>query len=306
MRVISASRRTDIPAWYTPWLLNRLRAGYCHVANPFGGQISRVSLRTEDVLALVFWTRNPAPLLPHLEALRAAGYRCYVHMTITGYPRVLEPAAPPVGEAVATLRRLSAAIGPANVIWRYDPILISALTTPETHLQRFTSLAANLAGVVEQCIISYTQFYQKTTRNLNAVPELCWMDPDADQRIRLAVLLADIAAIFNIRLAACCSPELLSERISPAHCVDPAHLRRLRPDVAVTLSTTPSRAHCGCAASTDIGAYDTCRHGCAYCYATSHPAIAHRRYAEHDPEDSILWRPLRLRGVDLDAHFSTA
>ena len=150
MRVISASRRTDLPAFYSSWFLNRLRAGFCHWLSPFGGRVHRVSLRTEDCLALVLWTRDPRPLLRHLDELTA--YRFYFHFTICGYPREIESHSPPDGVAVAAFRELARAIGPDRVFWRYDPIVVSDGICPASyHVSRFERLADALAGSTRRC-----------------------------------------------------------------------------------------------------------------------------------------------------------
>lgn len=159
--IISASRRTDIPAFYTDWLLRRLRAQYCVVVNPFNPrQVTRVSLHPAEVEALAFWTRDARPLLPHLPELDARGYRYFFHYTLTGYPRVFEPRTPTLPEAVATMRRLAETIGPARVIWRYDPLLFSNLTPPAYHLEQFERLAAALHGSTHHVVISLLDHYR--------------------------------------------------------------------------------------------------------------------------------------------------
>ena len=293
LRVISASRRTDIPAFYTPWLLNRLRAGYCEWANPFGGKVSRVSLRAEDCIALVFWTRNPAPLLPHLAALREDGYRCYVHFTLTGYPRALEPYAPPVEEALGHFRRLAEIIDPTFVLWRYDPILLGSLTPVEEHLARFAVLARALEGCTHRCLTSFVSHYGKTARNLRRLAseqQIVWHDPALAEQRALCARLRELAAEHGMSLYACCNPELIGDGVRRAQCIDSELLQQLRPDLTVRLRAMPTRPGCGCVASTDIGAYDTCTHGCAYCYATNSHAAALTRQRAHDPEGTILWK----------------
>ena len=290
MRVISASRRTDIPAFYTPWLLNRLEEGYCEWMNPFSGQMSRVSLLAEECVALVLWTRHPAPLLPHLPGLREDGYHCCAHVTLTGYPRTLEPHAPPVEVAVRNFHALSECLGADFVQWRYDPILLSREITAAYHRARFAHLARELAGATTRCLISFVNWYGKTARHLQQVAgEGGWYDPGPDERRALAVSLSGIAVEYGIGLYACCNPELIGEGIQQAHCVDADLLRRLRPDLALRLRTLPTRAGCGCAASTDIGAYDTCTFGCAYCYATNSFPTARTRQRAHDPHATSLW-----------------
>lgn len=291
MRVISASRRTDIPAFYTPWLLNRLRAGFCDWANPFGGKINRVSLRAEDCIALVFWTRNPAPLLPHLAALRADGYHCYVHFTLTGYPRLLEPFAPPVEDALDSFRRLAGIIGDEFVQWRYDPVLIGSLLPVDEHRARFTTLARALQGYTRRCLTSFVSLYGKTARNLHrlaAEQHLVWENPEVAERRALCGTLRDIAGEYGMTLYACCNPELVGDGIPQAHCIDPLLLRKLRPDLAPRLRHQPTRPGCGCIAATDIGAYDTCVHGCVYCYATNSRAIALKHLHAHNPQATLL------------------
>ena len=143
--IISASRRTDIPAFYAPWFMNRMRAGYCTVPNPFNrSQVSRISLRPEDVDVIVFWTRNPRPLLPALDELDDRGYRYYFQYTLLDNPRTLDPKSPPVDAAIATFQTLAERIGPARVIWRYDPSVLSSATGADFHLERYARIAAAL------------------------------------------------------------------------------------------------------------------------------------------------------------------
>ena len=136
--IISASRRTDIPAFYSEWMLHRLKAGYCTVANPFNrNQVSRISLRPEDVDAIVFWTRNPRPLMRYIPELDSQGYRYYFQFTILGYPREIDPKSPTAAAAVQTFHELSERLGPTRVIWRYDPIVFTGLTPPAFHRENF-------------------------------------------------------------------------------------------------------------------------------------------------------------------------
>jgi hypothetical protein len=302
MRIVSASRRTDIPAFYTPWLLKRLQAGFCHWINPYGGQVKRVSLRPEDCLAIVFWTRNPAPLLPHLPALRSAGYHCYFHYTINGYPRAIESHNPPLGAAVDTFRRLAATMAPDLVHWRYDPIVLSDATPADYHLARFAALARHLEGHTRRCYFSFVDFYGKTERNLRRVErdhDVRFSRPDLGEQRQLTRRLREIAAAHGIALYSCCNDGLVGEGVERSRCIDLDTIALLRPDLPLAVRAAPTRQDCGCVECDDIGAYDTCAFGCAYCYATNSRAAALQRRADHDPEDTVLWRPLPLRGVDL-------
>ena len=166
--IISASRRTDIPAFYSNWLMNRIRDGYCLVPNPHNAkQVSRVSLHPNDVEAIVFWSKNPAPLLPHLGKLDKLGFHYYFQFSLNDYPRALEPNIPSLNDRVATFKDLSRLVGPLRVVWRYDPIIISDVTPFEFHRERFTWIAEELKGATHRVMVSIVDFYQKTERRLS-------------------------------------------------------------------------------------------------------------------------------------------
>lgn len=301
--VLSCSRRTDIPAFYAPWLMNRLRAGFCHVLNPFGGQVSRVSTRPEDVTALVFWTRNPGPLKRHLDELEARGYAFYFTITITGYPAAFEPHSPPAPAAVRTFQEFSDRLSPLRMRWRYDPIVLSSATPEDYHLRRFDELSKALEGYTTHCTFSFVQFYGKTTRSLESAARQAGAEirrPTLEEQAALARRLAEIASARGMRFASCCADNLTGGEIVKSRCIDPELIRAIAaPERAGELKPKPTRPDCGCAASIDTGAYDTCLFDCAYCYATASPGAARRRHAAHDPEDSLLWRPESLRGKEL-------
>jgi hypothetical protein len=302
--IISASRRTDIPAFYAKWFLNRVRAGFCHWVNPFGGQVYRVSLRPEDCLAFVFWTRNPKPLLNHLDFLRREGYLFYFHFTINGYPEALESHCPSVRRSITTFRQLADATSPELTFWRYDPILLSEITPESYHLERFEFLCEQLAGYTGRCYFSFADFYGKTERNLRRVEQeqgLSFQRPSIEEQRGLARQLRDIAASSGITLFSCCGDGLVGEGIEKAHCIDSDVVAKLCPNIDLQLRAATTREDCGCAEASDIGAYDTCIYGCAYCYATNSRSAALRRMRDHDANDTVLWRPASLQGVDLTA-----
>jgi hypothetical protein len=306
VRVISASRRTDIPAFYSKWFANRLEAGFCHWINPFGGQVYRVSLKPEDCLAIVFWTRNPQPLLPHLHSLEERGMAFYFHYTINGYPPELETHSPLVGVAVEQFQRLSDVIGPHLVHWRYDPIILSSCTSVDYHAERFAALSRQLEGYTERCYFSFLDLYGKTARNLRRVAAahgVSFDEPSLQTRRLLSGQLMAIASDRHMVLLTCCGDELIERGIQKAHCVDAAFISTLcsSPDLGAGLKAAPTRTDCGCAEATDIGAYDTCIFGCSYCYATNSRRAALARLQAHDSDDSVLWRPSTLVDVDLTA-----
>jgi hypothetical protein len=284
--LISASRRTDIPAFYTPWLLNRLRAGWCAVANPFNArQVSRVSLAPEDVDALVFWTRDAAPLLPHLPELDARGYRYYFLYTITGYGRALEPRCPPWQAATETLRRVADHVGPARTIWRYDPMLFSPRTPPAWHIAQFAMLAEALAGATRRVKTSLVIPYQYAARRLAALPGYMPVDMPEEEIGACLRALADTAAAHGMTLESCAC-DLTRHGIAAGKCLDDAYLRETFGLTMRAGKDSGQRPACGCVPSRDIGAYDTCLHGCAYCYATHQAGQAERRYRGHDAESA--------------------
>jgi len=291
MKVISASRRTDIPAFYSEWFMNRIRAGSVRWVNPFSNAMCEVSLRTEDVAAIVFWSKNYLPLLPHLDELDAGDYRMLFQFTITGLPKEFEPRVPEVEELVGCAKTLSSRYGAETVLWRYDPILISSVTSPKYHLSRFKELCGKLEGSVKRCYFSYLVFYGKVLRNIDTLGSqtgIACYDLPRDDRIELANSFADIAAEHGIEMFSCCGDYLLGDKIKKAHCTDAELLSRLYPDKVGPLDEIPTRKECGCCRCTDIGAYDTCAHGCIYCYANSRVQTAQRNYDRHDPKSDMI------------------
>ncbi len=276
--VISASRRSDVPAYHTPWLMQRLREGRVDVRNPFGGNVRRVDLRPEAVLALQLWTRDPRPLLPHLDELTQRGHPLLFHVTLTGYPAFLEPGAPPRDAVVAALGELRARLGPDAIVWRYDPVILADGLEPDGHLARIGDLARRLAGITDECITSWVDRYRKTERHLApalaAVGSSPWPDDGARDRALVGEMAARTAE-HGIQLSLCCEPDLVQPGVPAASCVDPARLSRLL-GRTVTLARRPTRPGCGCYASIDIGAYDTCPRGCVYCYANRSPEAGRR------------------------------
>jgi len=288
--IISASYKTDIPAFYADWFINRLRAGFCQMTNPYGGQVHTIPLTSDAVDGFVFWTRNVGPFLDALAEVRSRGFPFYVQYTLTGYPRALEAAVARPHCAIALMRRLAGQYGRRAVVWRYDPIVISSLTPPEFHLANFAHLAGNLRGAVDEVVISFMHPYRKTMRNLAAAGGGFRVeDPPADQKRKLTAQLSDIATAHGMRLTVCSQRPLIAGGAADARCIDAGRLADVagRPIVAEPRGHRPN---CGCFASRDIGEYDTCPHGCAYCYAVGSRAVAVRRFREHDPLGPFLWQ----------------
>ena len=292
--IVSVSRRTDVPAFYSPWFFRRLEEGYALVRNPMNPrQVSRVSLLRQDVDAFVFWTKNPLPMLERLPALEPYPY-CF-QFTLTAYGRDVEPGIPSKGEVlVPAFRRLSRAIGPHRVIWRYDPIFLSDSYTPAYHLRFFEALAQRLSGYGETCVISFLDFYRSTRKRMAGLG--LW-EPQEDQLRELAAALAAIARRYGFRMTACAEAlDLSGAGISPARCIDPALLERIAGRPIPAGKDRNQRPLCGCAASVDIGAYSSCPGGCRYCYADhGRPGALHRPDSPlllgvPEPEDRVTLR----------------
>ena len=301
--IISASYRTDIPAFYRDWFLTRFAAGHCMVANPYGGPPSRVALR-QGVDGYVFWTRNARPFLPALDAVRAAGLPFMMSWTVTGYPRPLEPAVIETAQAIDGMRQIAARFGRRTLVWRYDPILVTDLTPPEWHRRTFTDLARQLAGVVDEVVVSFAQIYRKTRRALDRRGHdhgFAWRDPPLAEKRQAVALLAGIAAEQGITLSICSQPQLERETAPAARCIDLVRLS----DLAGRPLRGRGKGHrpgCACAESRDIGAYDSCPQGCVYCYAVADRQAARDRLRHHDPNAPFL----ACRGGSSDPGADTA
>jgi hypothetical protein len=282
--IISASYRTVIPAFYAEWLFARLAAGYCTVRNPYSGRPYHVDLRPMSVDGFVFWTRNFGPVLRRVEELLAYGRPAVVQYTITNYPRAIEPAVIEASRAVDQMHEIARAMGRRAAAWRYDPILFTSLTPPEFHIENFAQLARQLEGATDEAVISFAQIYRKSERNLNAAAAsngFSGLDEEAAGKRALLARLGSEAGRHGMRLSVCTQPEFAIHGAVEARCVDARRLSDLggRPCTAPTKGNRPG---CLCHESRDIGDYDTCPHGCVYCYANQHRRLAQRRYHAHD------------------------
>jgi len=286
-QVISVSRRTDIPACYPDWFMARLRAGWVRSYHPFTGAAQDTPLSREQVVAFAFWTHDCGPFLKHLSALDRLGYAYYFLHTLTALPKTLEPRLPPPDLVLRSMRELASRVGPHRLHWRYDPILIAEGLDEQYHLRTFPRLARALEGSTRRVIVSFVYPYARVKRRLENA-RLGWQDPAPERKAHLLERLAESAREHGMTLVACCPDYPLPPSVQRAHCIDPETLSLLRPDVTQEYALAPTRRGCGCARSFDIGAYDTCAHGCLYCYATSRPVLAQRRAATHDPSSPSL------------------
>ncbi len=251
--------------------MERLRAGEAWVRNPYGGKPFRVGLTPDEAAGVVFWTRNLEPFAPHLPAVRDAGLPFVVQYSVLDYPSALDRSVIAAERAVASLHRLRQDWGPRAGVWRYDPIVFTSLTPPSWHVETFGRLAEALRGAVDEVVVSFAQIYRKTARNLSRAAEtggFTWSDLDDADKRALLTTLRGVAAANDLILSLCAQRGLLVEGVADAACVDATRLQ----DVAgrpLDSARKPHREACGCWQSRDIGAYDTCPHGCVYCYAVT-------------------------------------
>lgn len=285
--IISASRRTDILAFYTPWFLDRLAQGYVLVPNPLNSsQVGKILLTPNVVDCIVFWSKDPAPLLPWLSKLDGIGYSYYFQFTLTPYGAELEPYVRPKTEVVRTFQALSQRVGENRVLWRYDPIVLNAYWDIGRHIRAFTALCRQLAGFTRTCVISFVDCYAKNA----AAQKAGLLRPIAPEEMTvLATAFADIARPLGISLQSCCEMLDLSPcGVAPAHCIDGALIEQIIGQPLDIPAAQSQRPACGCAHSLDIGTYDTCLHGCLYCYANRGEEPARRNHALHDPASPFL------------------
>jgi len=278
--IISASRRTDIPAFYTDWLINRLNAGYCLVKNPFNPeQIRKVSLLPEDIDGIVFWTKNAAPILPAVPILDKLQY--YFQYSITPYHADIEYGlANKKNIVIPAFLELAKHIGAGRMIWRYDPILITHKYDYPYHISAFSRLCELLEDSTKKCVISFMIAYKSVAKNLR---EADYKELTVQEKISLVELMLPIAKNHGITLCACCeSPELYQLGVHSVSCVDGDMFGMNVP------RDKNQRKGCNCAASVDIGAYNTCMNGCLYCYANHAKAKVEYNYLRHDSNGELL------------------
>jgi hypothetical protein len=285
--IISASRRTDIPAFYPEWMCNRLRDGFAFVRNPFNRNlVSRVALTPSSTDCIVFWTKNPAPLLARIDELESFAIPFYFLFTLNPYDADLETGLPPREAIIHTFRELADRIGPQRVRWRYDPIILTNTISPDFHFTRFEKLARALRGSTDRCVISFLHLYRKCRRNLSGFRIAT---PETGTRLMMARRLAEIASEKEITLE-WCAPEddITGTGILPGRCVDGDLVDELAGKHVAWKKDPGQRKTCGCAKSVDIGAYDSCPHGCLYCYANSNHARTAENLGAHDQLSPML------------------
>lgn len=263
--ILSVSRRTDIPNYYADWFLARIKEGYVYVRHPMNvHQISRIELSPEVVDCIVFWTKNPEPMLRKLD--RLAGYRYYFQFTLTGYGSDIERYIPHKRKVmIPVFQELSKEIGKERVIWRYDPIFFTDKYNLEYHLKAFGQIARELEGYTEKCVVSFVDMYAKNRKGMN---ELKPYFPEEKEVLEFGEKLAVLAGSCGIRLASCAEKMDLSVcGIEHNCCIDKELIEKITGHRIRAKKDKNQRMECGCVESVDIGTYNTCRSGCVYCYA---------------------------------------
>lgn len=283
--IISASRRTDIPAYYAGWFMACIRAGFCDVPNPYqSSQVTRVDLRPEAVDAIVFWTRNPGPLMPYLDELDNLGYRYYFQYTILDNPRPLEKRAPTMAAGVKTFTRLAERIGAARLIWRYDPILFTPVMDSAFHMKAYERISNALRGCTRRSVVSIMNRYRKSEKRFAQLEKYRLSPYSNEDKIQAQIddlmpFIVSIARKNGMEITSCAEDHDISvDGIKAGKCVDDDLLREVF-GIEVNHAKDPNqRAACLCRLSKDIGQYDTCLSGCAYCYATRDFSQARQNY----------------------------
>ena len=281
--IIQTGNRTDIPAFYSEWFANRLKEGYVLVRNPFNPiSVTRYRLDPSVVDLIIFCSKNPAPMLKHMDLLRP--YHQYWFVTITPYGRDIEPNVPPCSKVMQTFKQFSEIVGPHNMCWRYDPILIDSTWTVERHIKAFTSMCETLAGHTHTAVISFIDLYEKVKRNF---PEARTVPMSA--QLELTEAFVKVASKYDMIIKPCGESSRLSS--VGADCSGCMTLETFETATGENIILPPNphnRKECACYITGDIGTYNTCGHICRYCYANADRDAVRRSMQQHDPHSPLL------------------
>jgi len=288
--ILSVSRRTDIPAFYSEWFFNRLKEGFVYVQNPMNPkQVSKIILSPDTVDCFVFWTKNAKPMLKHLDELK--DYKYYFQFTITGYNSDVEKGVHNKREIIKTFKELSNKIGKEKVILRYDPIFISKEYTIDYHIRAFSKLCSQLDGYTNRCVISFIDFYKKTERNTKHLNIIKMTMEDINL---IADKLSKIAKKHNIKIETCSeSYDLTAYGIEKGKCIDDKVISDVIGYEVNVKKDDTQRDVCGCVKSIDIGQYNTCMHHCLYCYANFNKIQVHENFKLHGKNYPLLIGKIR-------------
>ena len=281
--IINTGCRTDIPAFYAKWLMNRIREGYVLVRNPYNpNQVTKYNLSPEVVDCLAFCTKNPEPMLTYLDELDM--YKQYWFVTITPYGKDIEPNVPEKQKVIESFKKLSNHIGVDSIGWRYDPIFIGNGFDVSKHIECFENISRELKGYTHNCTISFLDLYEKVKRN---APDI--KPPTKEEQIEIAKAFARIGKENDMVIHACCEKTYLSQYglqcngCMSQEIVEKAINNTLQPPKRKNL-----RQECNCLMGNDIGAYNTCGHLCKYCYANTNKQFVVENIKKHDDNSPFL------------------
>jgi hypothetical protein len=283
--IISASRRTDIPAYYSDWFFNRIKERYVCVRNPMNvHQISKISLEPDVVDCIVFWSKNPKPMLAKLQYINEYAY--YFQFTLNPYDRDIETRLPCKDEIIKTFQKLSDIIGPQKIIWRYDPVLLNDTYTISYHIDKFSDFAGKLKGYTEKVTFSFIDFYKKITENIKFAR---MFDITYEEKNIIAENFSRIAKENNLIIDTCAEDIDLSKyNIAHARCIDDRLIAKIIGYNFIADKDKSQRLECGCVGSIDIGEYNSCSNGCVYCYANYNKNIVGNNIKKHNQFSSLL------------------
>ena len=280
------SRRTDIPNYYSEWFFNRLKEGFLYVRNPMNfHQISEIKISPDVVDCIVFWTKNPLPMMERLDELEAYNY--YFQFTLTGYGNDVERNLPNKKTSVIPIfQELSNRIGKEKVVWRYDPIFFSNRYNAKYHLKAFRSIAEALSGYTEKCVISFLDIYPKNKKNMDNL--LSYDLSDSELR-GFAKELSNIAKENHIKIGSCAEKiDLDVYGIIHNSCIDKELIEKIIGCKLKINKDKNQRIECGCVESVEVGTYNTCKNGCVYCYANYSAKSVGSNFQKYDPLSPLL------------------
>lgn len=280
--ILSVSRRTDIPACYSEWFINRLRDGYVLTRNPMNyHQVGRIKLSSELIECIVFWTKNAIPLMQYLNEINQMGYMYMFQYTITPYDINLEKNVPPLMDIIRNVQELSRRIGEKRIVWRYDPILINDAYTIDEHIKLFERMCDQLYKTVNQVIISFIDLYRKNAEHKLRVLSVSEIE-------YLAQEFGKIGVRYGLIIKTCCEDYDLDRfGIEKGACIDANLLQQICERPLRLKKSAGQRRECLCGESVDIGVYHTCTNGCIYCYATDYKRLEYKR-KQFDINSEIL------------------
>jgi DNA repair photolyase len=283
--ILSVSRRTDIPAFYSEWFYNRVKEGFVYVRNPMNiHQISKILINPDVVDCIVFWTKNPQTMIHRLDEIKNFNY--YFQFTINPYNQSIESFVPKKGNIIDTFKTLSDKIGKNRIVWRYDPILLADNISADYHIKYFESIAKRLASYTNKCTISFIDFYKKTERNLKQTTAV---ELNESEIWYISKAIAEIAKGYGIEIQSCAEKyDLESLGIKHGSCVDSFLIENIIGFPIESKKDKNQRKECGCIESIDIGEYNTCGHNCLYCYANFNSDEVQKKKEKHISTSPLL------------------